>query len=203
MHWEVLASEIMFRCRIFTVRRNHSRSLGSGQTHDFHVLDASDWVNVIPVTRDRHVVMVRQFRHGIRDVTMEVPAGLIDPDEAPAAAACRELREETGYAASGVQPLGVVHPNPGIMNNRCHIFVASDVQLVGPPQWDATEELSVELVHLDHVAELIRSGAISNALTLVSFHLLELHRPAHDEPVGLGSASIDLQGSGRPKGPRP
>jgi ADP-ribose diphosphatase len=175
MRWEVLTSDIIYRCRIFSVRRDHSRSPQSGQTHDFHVLETADFVNVVPVTPDRQVVMVRQFRHGIRDVTLEVPAGLIDPtDPSPAAAAMRELREETGYAGGRLVPLGVVHPNPAIMNNRCHMFAAYDVELAGAPQWDGTEELAIEIVPLDRVPALIRAGAISNALSLVAFHLLEI-----------------------------
>lgn len=174
MHWDVIKSEIMYRCRIFSVRRDQSRSARSG-THDFHVLEIGDFVNVVPLTRDDRVVMVRQFRHGIRDVTLEVPAGLVDAtDAAPADAALRELREETGYASHRIAPLGVVHPNPAIMNNRCHVFVAYDVEAVGAPQWDTTEELAVELVHLDDVPGLIRRGVVSNALTVVTFHLLDL-----------------------------
>jgi 8-oxo-dGTP pyrophosphatase MutT (NUDIX family) len=175
VRWEVLKSEIVYRCQLFSVRRDRSRSLRSGQTADFHVLETSDWVNVVPLTCEQQVVMVRQFRHGIRDITLEVPAGLIDPaDRAPAQAAQRELREETGYVAHELISLGTVHPNPAIMNNHCHIFVARAVELQGAPQWDGTEELAVELVPLAHVPELIVNGTISNALTLVAFHLLEL-----------------------------
>jgi len=175
MRWDVIKSEIIYRCHIFSVRRDQSRSQGTGQTHDFHVLETGDWVNVVPLTRDGRVIMVRQFRHGIRDLTLEVPAGLVDgTDGAPADAAVRELREETGYASRRIAPLGVVHPNPAIMNNRCHMYVAYDVELAGEPQWDTTEELAVETVPLDQVPELIRGGVISNALTVVAFHLLSL-----------------------------
>jgi len=175
MRWDVIKSEIVYRCRIFTVRRDTSASASSGRQHDFHVLEVDDWVNVVPITTDGRVVMVRQFRHGIGDLTLEVPAGLIDAtDASPAVAAMRELREETGYAGGEVRPLGVVHPNPAIMNNRCHLFVAYDVEVAGPPHWDATEELAVETVALAEVPALIRSGAISNALTLVAFQLLQL-----------------------------
>jgi 8-oxo-dGTP pyrophosphatase MutT (NUDIX family) len=175
MRWQVIKSEITYRCHVFSLRRDQSRSARSGQTHDFHVLETGDWVNVVPLTSEGRVVMVRQFRHGIRALTLEVPAGIIDAsDAAPAAAAWRELREETGYAGGTLAPLGVVHPNPAIMNNRCHMFVAYDVEAVAAPQWDATEELAVETVPLDHVPELIRAGAVSNALTLAAFHLLSL-----------------------------
>jgi ADP-ribose pyrophosphatase len=181
MRWEVTSSDIMYHCRIFRVRRDRSRSLSSGETHEFHVLEAGDWVNVIPVTTDRRVVLVRQFRHGIRDLTLEVPAGLIDAaDASPAAAAVRELREETGYAGGHLVALGAVHPNPAIMNNRCHVFAAHGVELIGAPQWDHTEELAVETVPLDEIADLMRGGRITNALTLVAFQLLHL---SHLDPA--------------------
>jgi ADP-ribose pyrophosphatase len=184
VRWELLKSDIIYRCGIFSVRRDQSRSLRSGKTWDFHVLETSDWVNVVPLTPARQVVMVRQFRHGIRDLTLEVPAGLIDPgDRAPAEAALRELREETGYGARDLILLGTVHPNPAIMNNHCHIFVARDVEPQGAPQWDSTEEMAVELVPLARVRELIVNGTISNALTLVAFHLLELRTQGRGVPV--------------------
>jgi ADP-ribose pyrophosphatase len=175
MRWEVLRSEIKYRCRVFAVRRDQSRSLLSGQVSDFHVLETCDWVNIIPVTRAGHVVMVRQFRHGIREMTLEVPAGLMDPaDASPADAARRELREETGYAGPTWIALGVVHPNPAILNNRCHVFLARDVELVGAPQWDGTEEIAIESVPLERVRQLILDGTLGNALTMVAFHLLGL-----------------------------
>ncbi len=175
MRWDVLQSEIVYRCRIFAVRRDRSRSQHSGQTGDFHVLETHDWVTVVPLTATREVVMVRQFRHGIGDLTLEVPAGLMDEtDASPAAAAARELREETGYAAGDLVQLGVVHPNPAILNNRCHMFAAPDVNLAGAPQWDGTEELTIENVPLDRIPALILDGTISNALTLVAFHLMNL-----------------------------
>lgn len=175
MHWDTRFSEVICRCRIFSVRRDSNRSQSTGQEFDFFVIESADWVNIVPLTSDGRVVMVRQFRHGVRALTLEVPAGIVDPtDASPAVAAERELREETGYAARRVEPLGVVHPNPAIMTNHCHIFVARDVTPAGPPQWDGTEELEVVTVPLAAIPDLMRSGGVSNALTVTAFHLLAL-----------------------------
>jgi ADP-ribose pyrophosphatase len=174
MRWDVVSSEIIYGCPVFSVRRDASRAR-DGREHDFHVIETRDWVNVVPITANGDVVLVRQFRHGIRDLTLEVPAGIIDPtDSDPAVAARRELREETGYDCAELRGLGTVHPNPAIMNNQCHMFVAYGARQVGAPQWDGTEELEVTVVPLDTVPDLIRSGALSNALTIVAFHLLQV-----------------------------
>jgi len=175
MRWRVLKSEVVYRSRIFDVRRDQSRALSDGREHEFLVLEMPDWVNVVPITSDGDVVLVRQFRHGIRELTLEVPAGIVDPcDASPDVAARRELREETGYDAPTLEPLGVVHPNPAISNNRCFMFATRNAVLAGPPQWDGTEEIAVETVPLQRIPELIRDGVISNALTLVAFQLLQL-----------------------------
>jgi ADP-ribose pyrophosphatase len=172
VRWQSMHSEVDFRCRIFSVRREHSRQLSTGRAHDFFVIDTPDWVTVVPVTADDDVVMVRQFRHGIGALTLEFPAGLVDPSDASSAvAAARELREETGCSAATFEVLGVVHPNPALQSNRCHIFLARDVLRAGPPQWDHTEEIAIETVPLRDVPRLVAAGAITNALTIVAFHL--------------------------------
>jgi 8-oxo-dGTP pyrophosphatase MutT (NUDIX family) len=177
MRWRVLQSDVVYRASIFDVRRDRCRAESTGIEHDFHVLEVSDWVNVVPITELGEVVMVRQFRHGTRSLTLEVPAGVIDSDDAsPAIAGERELREETGYACDALVPIGVVHPNPAILNNRCHVFLGERVRQVGPPQWDGTEEFEVVSIPVAEIPELIRRGEISNALTLVAFQLLDLYR---------------------------
>ena len=137
---------------------------------EFYVLEAPDWVNVIPLTRDRQVVMVRQYRHGRRETTLEIPGGMVDPgDPSPLEAARRELLEETGYFGRRLERIGAISPNPAIQANVCHSFVARDLELRGPPCPDGNEELTVELVALDRIPALIRDGEISHALVVVAF----------------------------------
>jgi 8-oxo-dGTP pyrophosphatase MutT (NUDIX family) len=175
--WERLASEIAYACRIFTVRRDRARFSRDGAEHDFHVLESSDWVNIIPITPSKDVVLVRQFRHGVRDCTLEIPGGMVDPEDASLlVAARREMLEESGYDSDRVETLGAIHPNPAILNNRCHSFVAYDVELRRDPQFDSTEETEVVLVPLLEIPDLIRRGDITHALVVVAFHWLALRR---------------------------
>src|SRR5262249_14859154 len=131
--------------------------------------------NVVPLTDRDTVILIRQFRHGIGRVTLEIPGGVIDrDDEPPSEAARRELLEETGYAAepARIEPLGVVHPNPALQNNRCFSFVARGVLRVRPAALEPTEDIEVVELPLGEVPAHIASGAISHALVVVAFAFL-------------------------------
>jgi ADP-ribose pyrophosphatase len=173
--WETLTTTPTYGCRVFSVNEHHRRSPRTGQTHAFWVLDVPDWVNIVPLTADRHVVMIRQYRHGIDEFTLEVPGGMVDDSDAsPLEAARREMREETGYDGDDIVPIGVIHPNPAIQPNRCHSFLARDVKLTSAVSFDSTEECEVVLVPLNEISVLIRQGVISHALVVVAFHHLLL-----------------------------
>jgi len=175
--WERLATEIAYACRIFTIRRDRSRFSRDEAEHDFHVLESTDWVNIIPITSTQEVVLVRQFRHGIREHTLEIPGGMVDADDpSPLVAARREMIEESGYDSDHVVALGAIHPNPAIQNNFCHSFVAYDVERRHDTHFDTTEETEVVLVPLARIPELIRAGEITHALVVVAFHWLALSR---------------------------
>jgi 8-oxo-dGTP pyrophosphatase MutT (NUDIX family) len=175
--WERLTADIVYECRIFSLRRERSRFSRDNAEHEFHVLEAPDWVNIIPLTADEQVVMVRQFRHGIADYTLEIPGGMVEPDDpSPLVAAQREMIEESGFDSPRIAPLGTVHPNPAIQGNRCHLFVAYDVTRRRTPVFDRTEETEVVVVPLAEVPALIRSGRITHALVIAAFHWLALAR---------------------------
>ena len=96
--WQKTGSEYLGDFRIFRIRADSSRSPRTGIVHRFFVLESPDWVNVIPLTSEGKVVMIRQFRHGTEDVTLEVPGGMVDREDGDSSvSAARELREETGY----------------------------------------------------------------------------------------------------------
>ncbi len=174
--WSRVSSEIVADCRVFQVRRDFSRSPLDNREYDFYVLEAPDWINVVPLTMNDEVVMIEQYRHGTNSVTLEIPGGMVDAGETPQRAAARELMEETGYAATReVLFLGKTRPNPALQNNWIHTYLARGVEFKSAPVFDSTEHTSVRLVPIKDVPELIADGIIDHALVVVGFYLLSLH----------------------------
>lgn len=177
--WPTLSRSRLADCRVFTVDSVRRRAPHTGREHEVFVIDAADWVNVVALTPDERVVLVRQFRHGIAEATCEIPGGMVDPEDSdPLAAARRELLEETGHASETWETLGVVTPNPAIQSNRCHTFLARDARRVQDPRPSPGEDLSVELVTLDELHRRVGDGRIHHALVVAAVHHLGRHLAA-------------------------
>lgn len=175
--WKPVQSECIQHFRVFDLMRETYISPRTGNQYPFYILQTCDWANIIPITPEHEVVMIRQFRAGIRTFTLEIPGGLIDPtDSSPMEAAKREMNEETGYDSDHIIPLGTVHPNPAIMNNRCYTFLATDVRLKGSQKLDMGEDIEVTLISLSKIPELIRNGEITHSQVLNAFHWLQDHQ---------------------------
>jgi 8-oxo-dGTP pyrophosphatase MutT (NUDIX family) len=138
----------------------------NGQTMQRVVLESVDWVNVVAITADQKVVVVRQFRFGTSAITTEVPGGMVDAGENPLAAAMRELREETGYASDNWHYLGAVEPNPAFMDNLCHHYLAYPAEKTQDLDLGDGEDIVVALVTLAELRMDVRQGALRHALAL-------------------------------------
>jgi ADP-ribose diphosphatase len=180
--WPIVQSDHTADFHVFRTRVDLARSPRSGKLHQFVVLDAPDWVNVVAVTEDEQVVLVRQYRHGLRSVSLEIPGGMADPGESPEAAARRELLEETGYGSDHWERLGLVHPNPAIQNNSLTTFLARGSRRIAEPTPDGTEDIVVELVPVAELATLVSTGRITHALVVNALYWFLFEHSRRTEP---------------------
>ena len=172
--WDVEEAGTIATTPIFSLRSRTAKSRQSEKHGSFVYLDNPDWVNVLAITANDEVVMIEQFRHGLAQVTLEIPGGIVDPGESPADAGMRELREETGYAGDAPEVIGAVSPNPAIQNNWCSTVLVRPAEIRAAVELDASEEIGVRLVPLAEVDALIRARVVHHALVVAAFHHLRL-----------------------------
>lgn len=142
--------------------------------HSYFRLNAPDWVNVLPVTLDNKIVLIRQPRIGSLSFVLETPGGVMDAHEKdPTISAARELEEETGFVSQRFLPLGSINPNPAIMTNRCHFFVALGCAPASRRNLfpDQDERISIEFFKYKELDTLIRTGQVNHALACLCISL--------------------------------
>ncbi len=174
--WHILDSRKAANYKIFSIREEKAKNPRNGAVRDIVVLDFPEWISVIPITPEGEVVMVRQYRHGVREILLEIPGGLMDPqDPDPETAAKRELQEETGYTSDAVTLIGSLYPQPAVQSNRYHIFLAENALKTSETNFDEGEDLETVLVPLKKIPGMIRSGEIRHAMVVTAFYYLALH----------------------------
>ena len=173
--WNEEGRKTVFSCPVFSVRESYCRS-PDGIVKTFSVLDTSDWAIVIPVLeteQGKKFVMVRQWRHGARQLSVEFPGGVFEKGEKPEEAAARELREETGYYAKKIVKLGEFNPNPAIMSNRVHFFLAEELTPPAEQELDEDEYVEVTALPQEEVINKLGTAPYIHALmgTAISLFL--------------------------------
>jgi 8-oxo-dGTP pyrophosphatase MutT (NUDIX family) len=175
--WPLVRGTALNDYRVFRTRSEIARSPRTGEEHEFFIIEGEDWVNVIPVTPNDEVILIEQYRHGSKQIELEIPGGIIDSKDAdPIAAAERELLEETGYRGSRSLLLGKLRPNPAIQENFLNIVLIEGVTPAADVRFDPAEDIHVIPMPLSQIDSLIAHGKITHSLVIAAFHLFRLHR---------------------------
>ena len=171
--WKRQSSKHIADCRVFKVREDFCERDSDSAKHNFFVIECPDWVNVIALTKQKEVILIEQYRQGTEEIILEIPGGMIDKDEAPEAAARRELSEETGYESNEFVYLGKSRPNPAIQNNWMYHFLALDCEKTQETAFDEHESLLTRLAPLGEIPVLIRSEQITHSLAVAAFYKMD------------------------------
>jgi 8-oxo-dGTP pyrophosphatase MutT (NUDIX family) len=164
MEWTVNRSRVVFRDRWVSLRADDCVTASGVEIAPFYVLEYPDWVHVVAIDDDNHVLFVKQYRHGYGGVTLELPGGVMDlADHDPVTTAARELVEETGYTASSLRLLASLSPNPGTHTNRVHVVLAQPAHFTQPPTPEPSETISVIRMPAADALRMALSGELMHA----------------------------------------
>jgi ADP-ribose pyrophosphatase len=173
--WITRSEQLAQNLKIFDAKWVERQHPDWKKTSNFVVLDSPLWVNIIPITKDGNVVFVEQYRHGVDDITLEIPGGLIEKGEDPRIAGQRECREETGFISDqDAILLGESLPNPAFMNNICYSYVWFDCERKLEQDLDGNEDINIIEYPLNEIRHLILEGKVDHSLVLTAFFYYSL-----------------------------
>lgn len=172
-NWKTLSTEELAKFGYFRLRSDRCELPDGRIMPRYFTIEFSDWVNVIPVTKEKKIVLIHQYRHSVGELTIEVPGGSTNPKqkEDNQAAAIRELEEETGYTAKSMEYVGFHHPNPALISNKMHTYIAWDCEKTKPLKLDPYEDIESFEVSVTELEDLIDKGKITHSIILASFLL--------------------------------
>jgi 8-oxo-dGTP pyrophosphatase MutT (NUDIX family) len=177
--WRILSSDYRVESPFLRLRVDRVELPNGKVVEDYFVRESRGFCVVFALTADQRVVLVRQYKHGIGEIVLELPAGAIDPGETPAACAARELLEETGYGEGDFEPVRTFFSDPTNSDSRFHLFIARGARLIAEPDLDETEEIEVLLAPIEDVRAMALDGRISTgsqvAAVLVALAALGEH----------------------------
>ena len=165
MKWKILSSEYLFNDLWFKVRKDICETQQGKIIDPYYVYEFPEWATAFALTEDNKVIMVRQYRHPVGEVIIELPGGCVDDtDKDFQTAIARELLEETGYTFTSYESLGKISANPSTNTNWMHMFLAKGGKKVEEQKLDHNEEIVVELYSIDELKKMIRENKIIQAM---------------------------------------
>jgi len=181
--WKEEGRAQVFKCNVFSVLESYCKApqqrTDKNKPQTFTVIEAKDWAIIVPViesVKGKQFVMVWQWRHGAKELSLEFPGGVFEEGEDPKEAALRELREETGYIPRKIEKIGEFSPNPAIMTNKVHFFLAKELENCGKQNLDEDEFVEVVLVDAEEVKQNMGKKPYIHALMGSALSLYNQHK---------------------------
>lgn len=170
MRWKVLETTELFTSGLFQLKIEKCLLPDGRVMPKYYVMDFPDWVNILPITKEGKVILVKQYRHASKRWHLEVPGGSLDPHRRESAlqGARREMLEETGYDSKEIELVASHFPNPALQSNQIHTFIAFDCEKVGEQNLDEFEDLDLYFCSLDQLKEHLFNGDIDHSIMIAS-----------------------------------
>lgn len=172
--WKLVREKVLADCKVFKVW-DELFAHPDGRQDNFYVCKTNDWVQTAAITTEGKIILVNQFRFGVKTNSWELSGGIIDDDEDVVTAALRELEEETGYVASSARLVASFSPNPAIQNNKAHVVIAEGCQKLKSTNWDKNEEIEVIEVDANQLDSMIENGKIHHSIAINGIYFLQKH----------------------------
>src|SRR6476620_5496198 len=164
MKWETMSSEYLVNHQYFTARKDKCVAPDGKIIEEYFVVELPTTACAVPITEDGKVLMIKQYRHPVGEVLLELPGGFIDKNELPETAMARELMEETGYWFPSIERVGKIAANPGVLDGFTYLFLARDGKKTGIQNLDHNEEIEVLTISLDELKKQFLENKIVQSL---------------------------------------
>lgn len=164
MNWKLLESKNVYREKWLQIR-NDKCELPDGRIMDpYFVIEVHSWTNMVIITKEERIVLVKQYRHALGTTTLELPGGILEKGESPKASAIREMQEETGYVSEEVEFIMQISPNPALMNNTAYFFLARNAEKLTHTSFDPYEDIVIETFSKEELKQLLVDGKLQHGV---------------------------------------
>jgi 8-oxo-dGTP pyrophosphatase MutT (NUDIX family) len=164
MKWKTLSSKYISRHKYFTARVDKCEASDGKIVEEYFVVELPKTACALAITEDGEALMVKQYRHPVEEILLELPGGFIDDNESPEVAMKRELMEETGYEFASVEQVGIIAANPGVLNNYTALFLAKGGKQTGKQNLDHNEEIEIITIPLNELKTMFLENKIVQSL---------------------------------------
>ena len=170
MYWKTLESQQVFKSGLVSIDKDKCEMPDGRIMPSYYILRFPQWVNVVPITDDGKIILIKQYRHATGQIHWEVPGGAVHTGEDPAFAGLRELEEETGYTSQNLMKVAENYPNPALQDNRIYTYLAKGCVLKGAQSLDPFEEIEVVMMNIEQMKTSLAEGLFNHNIVVASLY---------------------------------